>query len=127
MESVLTRMLLGVALIALPLSYLAFCVWMAIHRASKLCYPAYFVLFGTFGGWCLAVAMSPSGLAATCMIFLTTLAPVSCLASSLILQFAGGRTRLERIAMVGGYCYPALLLGFILAVQLYYGFVSPKT
>jgi hypothetical protein len=97
---------------------------MGFKRAPIRCYAAYYVLFGTLSGWCLGIAMSPSGLAATCMIFLTTIAPLSCLISSIVLQVRGGRTRLEEVAIISGYIYPVLLIALFISAQIYYGLLS---
>jgi hypothetical protein len=126
MDYVFTWVFLALAFVVVPLTYFAFCVWMVFQRVSWLCYPAYFVLFGTVGGWCLAIGMSPSGLAASCMIFLLTLAPLSCLISSVVLQLRGGRTRIEKVAMISGYVYPVLLVDFCLVGQIYSELFSHK-
>ncbi len=92
-----------------PLAYIATCIWLFRRRVHWLAYVAYFVLFGIVGGACLALALSPSGLTALCMVFLMTAGPVGCLASSLGLQTLRSRSRPESVAMILGYCYGGLL------------------
>jgi hypothetical protein len=69
-----------------PLTYIGTCIWLFRQRVHWLAYLAYFVLFGIVGGACLALALSPSGLAAVCMVFLMTAGPVGCLACSVSLH-----------------------------------------
>ena len=88
-----------------PLAYIATCIWLFRRRIHWLAYLAYFVLFGIVGGACLALALSPSGLAAVCMVFLMTAGPVGCLVCSFSLQMRRARSRPESVAMVLGYCY----------------------
>lgn len=116
MGYLLNILFLGLALIVVPLSYIALCIRMKSYQASRLCYAAYFVLFGTVGGWCLALGLSPSGLAAMCIIFLGTAAPLACLASSLTLQFRSARTRFEKVAIIGGYTYVGFLATWFIAI-----------
>jgi hypothetical protein len=58
------------ALLGCPALYVALIIRM--RRAGVVHPPEFpfFFLFGTFGGWFLAIALSPSGLAALCSIFL---------------------------------------------------------
>ena len=88
------------------------CIWLFRRRAHWLSYIAYFVLFGIIGGACLALALSPSGLAAMCMLFLMTAAPVGCVACSMSLHMLRDRSRSETVAMTLGYCYGGLLAVF---------------
>ncbi len=117
-ETSIRLILLGIAGILLPAAYLALCFWLSRQKAWWFAYLAYFFLFGTVGGWTFAFAMSPSGLTATSIVFLVTVALVACLASSLILAFRRQKGRAERIAMFGGFLYPAFL-----AVMLFIGFL----
>lgn len=115
-EVFIRLILLGIAGVLLPAAYLAVCFWLGRQKAWWFTYLAYFVQFGTVGGWAFAFAMSPSGLAAASIVFLMTVALVACLASSLILALWRQKGRAERIAMFGGLLYPGFL-----AVMLYTG------
>ena len=68
----MTGFLLILALLVCPALYLALCLRMRCLGISRPPYASYFFLFGTVGGWVLALAVSPSGLAVSCMIFLLT-------------------------------------------------------
>ena len=118
MAIVFNILFLTLALLIVPIAYIALCIRMKSYRPSGLCYVAYFVLFGTVGGWCLAFGLSPSGLAATCIVFLITLAPPACLVFSLVLQFRLIRTQFEEVSILGGYSYPGLLLVWFVAVLI---------
>ena len=100
---------LSLAGVGVPLAYISTCIWLSRRRVHWLTYFAYFVLFGILGGACLALALSPSGLAAVCMVFLMTAGPVGCLVCSFGLQMRRTRSRPESVAMVLGYCYGGLL------------------
>jgi hypothetical protein len=105
---------LSLALVVVPALFLGLCLRMARRKVHRFCYPAYFFLFGIVGGLCLAVVLSPSGLAAVCMVFLMTLAPLASLGASACLNFAKGRGRFENVAMILGYGYSGLIFtGFV--------------
>jgi hypothetical protein len=78
-------------------------------RTHWSAYIAYFVLFGIVGGGFLALGLSPSGLAAVCIVFLMTVAPVACLICSVGIQVRRDRSRVESLAMGLGYFYSGLL------------------
>lgn len=103
----------------LPVAYLTLCVRMFRRKVWWFTYVAYFCLFGALGGWCFALAVSPSGLAATSFVFLVSIVAAACLISALILQFRKQKNRFERIAMIGAYAYslPIILL-FALAMAI---------
>jgi len=105
-----------------PLAYIGTCIWLFRRRVHWLAYLAYFVLFGIVGGACLALALSPSGLAAVCMAFLMTAGPVGCLACSVSLHMRRSRSRPEAVAMVLGYCYGGLLTGLWVCGLVYQHF-----
>jgi mannose/fructose/N-acetylgalactosamine-specific phosphotransferase system component IID len=113
-ETAVRLILLGIAGVVLPAAYLATCFWLSRQQAWWFAYLAYFFLFGTVGGWTFAFAMSPSGLTATSIVFLVTAALVACLASSVILALKRKKGRAERIAMLGGFLYPGLLVLMVL-------------
>jgi hypothetical protein len=105
---------LGLAFAVVPALFIALCVRMARRKVHRFCYPAYFFLFGIVGGLCLAIALAPSGLAAACMVFLMTLAPLACLGASACLNFLKSRGRFENVAMILGYVYSGLIFtGFL--------------
>jgi len=106
-------------LIIVPAAFIGLCIRMALRRVHWLCYPAYFFLFGILGGGCIALSLSPSGLAALCIAFLMTVAPVACLSASVALQFQRARGCFENVAMILGYCYPSLVFLAFLAGHLF--------
>lgn len=95
----------------LPVGFLSLCGVMAKRQVHRTTVRAYFFLFGTVGGWCLAFALSPSGLAAICIMFLLITSPV-CLISSLFLRRRKDRNRFDSVAIYGGYAYSVLLAVF---------------
>jgi hypothetical protein len=97
-----------------PIAYFVLCAWMFLRRVWWFTYCAYFFLFGSFGGWCFALAMSPSGLTAASIVFLVSAALVACLISALILQFRKQKSRFDKVAMIGGYAYPLLMVAYFL-------------
>jgi len=118
MDYIITIIAFGLALLVVPVLFIALCVWMAKRRVHWLCYPAYFFLFGIVGGGCIAVGLSPSGLAALCIVFLMMAAPIACLCASIALHTRRGRGRFENVAMVLGYCYSGFILMAFLVGQL---------
>jgi hypothetical protein len=101
----------------LPASYGLLCIWMFYRRVWWFAYLAYFFLFGSVGGWCFAYADSPSGITASSIVFLVSAAVLACLASALILQFRKKKSYFEKIAMTGGYAYPALVVWWFARVS----------
>jgi hypothetical protein len=107
-STIYPMILLALAVGILPVGFLSLCVVMAKRDVHRTTVRAYFFLFGTVGGWCLAFALSPSGLAAMCIMFLLMTSPV-CLVSSLFLRRARkDRNRFDSVAMYGGYAYSVL-------------------
>ena len=96
------------------------CFWLLYGVMCELEVPRrptlpFFFVFGTVGGWLLAFALSPSGLAANCVVFLVTAAPLALLSSSVYLAVRSERTLFHRVAMWSGFGYPvALGLMFLL-------------
>jgi hypothetical protein len=115
-----TRMiLLGVASVTLPVGYVATAGWLRKQQAWWFLYVAYFVLFGTLGGWTFAFAMSPSGIAAVSIVFLMTAALVACVSSAIVVTFRRKKSRADWIALTAGYFYPVCLgimagIGFLI-------------
>jgi hypothetical protein len=108
MSDLIQHALTVIALVVLPILYLSLCVWMAVERVWWFTYVSYFIVFGTFGGWIFAFAMSPSSLTAASIVFLITVAFLSCVVSSLILLRRKNRTRFDSVAMVCGFSYAGL-------------------
>jgi hypothetical protein len=119
MNLLIGNVCLGLAFVVVPALFLALCFRMARRKVHRLCYPAYFFLFGIAGGFSLAIGFSPSGLAASCMVFLVTLAPLASLGASVRLNFCPNRGRFEKVAMILGYAYPGLLLTAIVGAGLF--------
>jgi hypothetical protein len=109
-DSAVRLILLGIAGVILPGAYIVTCFWLRKQKSWWLAYLAYFVLFGTVGGWTFAVAMSPSGLTAVSIVFLMTAALVACLACSVSLAFRQKKGPAERMAMFSGFVYAGLLI-----------------
>ena len=115
----MTTTLLTIALVGCPggfwLLYGVMCE-LEVPRAPTL---PFFFVFGTVGGWLLAFALSPSGLAAVCVIVLVTAAPLALLASSIYLAVRSERTVFHRVAMWSGFGYTvALSIMFLLIYVL---------
>jgi hypothetical protein len=106
------------ALLACPAAYITLCMRMRRSGVNRAPYLPFFFVFGTVGGWLLALALSPSGLAATCLIFLGTLAPIALLASSVHLATRPERSCYHRVALYAGFGYPALLALWILVIAI---------
>jgi hypothetical protein len=117
-----TLTFLSLAFGFVPLAYIGTCIWLFRRRVHWLAYVAYFVLFGIVGGACLALALSPSGLTAICIVFLMTAGPVGCLACSAGLQKRRSRSRPESVAMIIGYCYAGLLAALWVSGLIYQHF-----
>jgi hypothetical protein len=72
-------------LLVCPAACITLCMRMRKSGIQRPPYIPFFFVFGTVGGWMLALALSPSGLTASCIIFLGTLAPLALVASSIYL------------------------------------------
>ena len=101
---------LVIGLGVVPVIFLVFCGSMVECGTHWLCYPAYFFLFGIIGGVVIALGLSPSGLAATCIFFLATAAPAACLCSALALNRLSERGPFEKWAMILCYAYSGFFL-----------------
>lgn len=64
----------------------------------------------------VALALSPSGLAAMCIVFLVTFAPLSLVISAIYLMNRPERSNYHRLAIWSGFTYPALLAIWILVI-----------
>lgn len=102
-------LLLILAGLAYPIAYVALVSRMRTQKIEKPPITPMFFLFGTIGGWMLAFALSPSGLAAMCIIFLMTAAPIALFVASVGLSSIKNKSIYHRIAMWGGFSYPAVL------------------
>ena len=107
---------LFLALLVCPTAYLILCVQMRRARIQRPPYVPYFFIFGTLGGWMLAMAFSPSGLAATSLVFLATLAPLALVVSSIYLVKQPERSNYHKAALWTGFGYPVLLGFWILLI-----------
>ena len=110
---------LAAALLVCPALYVMLIIRM---RRKAVMHPpefAYFCLFGTLGGWFLAVALSPSGLMVICVLFLGTIAPVSLLGTSIYLVRRPERSIYHRIALWTGGTYATLCTALLLGSQVY--------
>jgi hypothetical protein len=104
-------------LLVCPAAYITLCVRMRRSGVRRPPYVPFFFLLGTVGGWTLTLALSPSGLAASCMILLLTAAPLALVASSFYLVARSERSCYHRFALWSGFTYPALLaIGTLVAV-----------
>ena len=104
-----------IALIILPIGYFYVLERMdtaPIDSPPRLCI---FCIFGTLGGWFLALALSPSGLAAMCMMFLITISPIALLITSTV----SWRERQQSIYHKG-----SALIGFSYLILLSLGVIS---
>jgi hypothetical protein len=106
------------ALLVCPAAYVTLCVRMRRSGIQRPPYVPFFFVFGTVGGWMLALALSPSGLAAVSLIFLATLTPLTLIASSVYLMARPERSTYHRVALWSGFTYPALLAVWILVTVI---------
>jgi hypothetical protein len=114
MNDILRSAFAVLALGVLPVGFIATCVWLRRQTAWWFEYLAYFALFGTIGGWCFAISMSPGGIAAVSTLFLFSIAVVACVGSSVVLSFRKRKSRAEWIAIFGGYIYPGMLVAMMI-------------
>ena len=113
----LLSMLFVLGSAVLPLCYLALCLWMLRYQAWWFTYIAYFFLFGSIGGWCLALQFPSHSILLMGFWSLYVLGAFGCLCSSLVLSFRQNRSWFDVAAMAAGWGYLAVLaLGFIVAV-----------
>ena len=104
------------ALLVCPAAYITLCLRMRTAGVQRPPYVPFFFVFGTVGGWMLALALSPSGLAATSLIFLATLTPLALIISSIYLMRQPERSSYHRFALWSGFAYPALLVLWIMVI-----------
>ncbi|RBP40532.1 hypothetical protein DES53_108239 [Roseimicrobium gellanilyticum] len=97
------------ALLVLPACYLALCYRMHRTGITRPPHVPYFFLFGTVGGWLLALALSPSGWTATTIISLITLAPMALLTSAWWLRSRRTLSIYHRAAFYGCVGYPGIV------------------
>ena len=112
-------LLLILAGLACPIAYVALVSRMRTQKVENPPIIPMFCLFGTIGGWLLAFALSPSGLAAMCIVFLITIAPIVLFVASVRLSAMKNKTIYHRVSMWSGFSYPGVLglffaLGFLL-------------
>lgn len=106
---------LVISLLVLPGAYIALCLQMSARKVERPPYLAAFVLFGNVGGWVLAFGLSPSGLAASCIVFLVFIAFPALMLSSIILLCRKNRSWLQDTVMMGGFMFP-IAMGFVFAL-----------
>lgn len=106
--SIYHQTLLSLAVVVIPLCFLVLCGIMSFRRTHWYSYPAYFFLFGSIGGWCLTLAVFPSGAGLTGLAFMVLTSPV-CFIYSLFLNSRQNKDRFASVAMAGGFVYTALL------------------
>lgn len=120
MEIFIRLALLVVAALVLPIGYIRLCDSMRERDVPRPPRVAFFFLFGTVGGWVLAFMLSPSGLAAMCIVLMLSLAPLAMLACSTYLAVQPERTSFHRFAMWSGFAYCGILtLGVITAMLVH--------
>ena len=105
------------ATVVIPVAFIRWCVLLRRRSAPWQVYVAYFFLFGTVGGWALALGLSPSGLAAVSLLFLAVIAPIACLASSLLLYTWPEHRDIDSVAAVLALTYAVGVVGLFLAGQ----------
>ena len=118
MEHLFTIACLALALLVLPACYLFLCIRMRRSGISRAPYLPFFFIFGSFGGWLLAFGLSPSGLAASSIVFLFTLAPLSLLASAIWLRRFRTLSRYHRVAFYGSLSYFGFIAAFMCIASL---------
>ncbi len=122
MEGFFRLLLLTLAFLVVPSGYVVLCLRMQRATVPQAPYLPFFFVFGTVGGWCLGLALSPSGPAALSVVFLATLAPLALLGSAAWLWHLRAVSPYHRAALYSslGYC------GFVvLWLSLIYFIVAP--
>jgi hypothetical protein len=107
------------ALIVCPAAYMYL-----VFRMKKVGIKAppiigYFCLFGTTGGWFLAMSMGATPIAAACGFFLLTFAPLSLLAVSLFLFRQRRLSVYHRVVYWGSTVYVILWIFLILSIVIH--------
>lgn len=120
MENIIRLVLLVVAVLGLPAGYVSVGRSMRHRGIPHPPYIPLFFLFGTVGGWVLAFMLSPSGLAAMCIVLMMSAAPLAVLISSAYLAFRRERTSFHRFAMWGGFAYCGLLTAGVITALLFH-------
>jgi hypothetical protein len=107
------------ALAIFPIAYVVLCARMkkAVPRPP---YAAFFFLFGTVGGWSLALALSPSGVTASCVVALVTAAPLALLISAVLVSQQKERSIYQRVAQWAGFGYPALIASYAAVLLIFF-------
>lgn len=105
-----------VALVVLPVSYLCLIARMRRRKFARLPSIAFFVLFGTTGGWLLILSHREALWAVGLLLFYIFLitSTAACIASSVYMYRVRALSLYHQIAFVGGVllpCISALLLG----------------
>lgn len=106
----MTLLSLALAYAVIPLCYIALCFRLVAQRADGFSFLAQFILFGTAGGWFLAVGYYPSAFSVGCFLFLLTVAPLACLLSSFVLRKNKERHRYDSAAIRAGSIYVRLVV-----------------
>lgn len=120
MDSTIRILSFALALLAFPAGFTALCIGMISRRVHWLCYPAYFILFGIAGGACLALGLSPSGVAALIILFLITAGSIASFFASAAINARRNRCRFENVAMILGYVYSGLIFTAFLAGWIFW-------
>ncbi|WP_035601433.1 hypothetical protein [Haloferula sp. BvORR071] len=107
-DTIVHWILLALAAMIFPVAYA-----LVLRRMNRAAIPrpprlAFFFLFGTLGGWALAFLLSPSGLAASCMLLLIIAAPIALMVLSILLATRPERTCFHRFAMWAGFVFVLL-------------------
>ena len=104
-------------LLVCPAVFITLCMRMRASGIQRPPYIPFLFVFGTVGGWMLALALSPSGLTAVSLVFLVTLAPLALISSSIYLAIRSERSNYHRFALWSGFTYAALLAAWILVIM----------
>jgi len=105
------------SLLVCPAVFIKLCVRMRKSGIERPPYIPFFFVFGTVGGWMLALALYPSGLTAVSLVFLVTLAPLALIGSSIYLVIRSERSSYHRFALWSGFTYAALLAAWMLVIM----------
>lgn len=107
----LMRLVFGViTVIGCPVGYVLLNHAMRKAKISRPPTLSFLFIFGTIGGWSLAIALSPGGLAAICTIILVPSLTIALLISSIYLVVRPERSRFHLIAIRVGFSYVSLLI-----------------
>ena len=107
---------LALALAVWPIAFMVTCAAMHEQKLDSRPYFRLFVAFGITGGWFLAFGFSPSGMTASCIVFLMTIGFIAALITALSLIGSRKQSKFHAFSFYACATHAGLLmLGFVVA------------